>query len=103
MKGSIVTDGQQAMELSPPLFTQPEPNSVGESDAAILSYWGLMWWRFKRNRIGVLGGIILIVLYTLVLPAEFTAPYNLNERHAGFLDVPPQPIHFFTKEGAFTI
>ena len=24
------------------------------------SYWSLVWWKFKRNRVAVLGGILLI-------------------------------------------
>jgi peptide/nickel transport system permease protein len=70
--------------------------------AGYISYWGLVWWRFRRNHIGVLGGITLILLYLVVLPAEFTAPYVSNQRHSGLLSVSPQPIRFFTAEGQLT-
>ena len=75
----------------------------GGTEAAAYSYWGLIWWRYKRNRIGVVGGIALLLLYALVLPAELTAPYPLNERHPGFLDVPPQFIRFIKPDGRFSL
>lgn len=70
-----------------------------EEDKGNVSYWGLVWWRFRRNKIGMLGGIVLIFLYLAVLPAEFVAPYLLNTRHAGYLGVPPQRIHLLTQDG----
>ena len=75
----------------------------GRQEAAAYSYWGLIWWRFKRNRIGVVGATALLLLYALVLPAELTAPYPLNERHTGFLDVPPQFIRFIKPDGRFSL
>ena len=75
----------------------------GKTEAAAFSYWGLIWWRYKRNRIGVVGGVALLLLYALVLPAELTAPYPLNERHTGFLDVPPQFIRFIKPDGRFSL
>jgi len=67
------------------------------------SYLGLMWWRFKRNRLGVLGSLALLVIYAVVLPAEFVAPYALNQRHEAYLGVPPQPPRFITPDGRFTL
>ena len=91
-----------------PAYPRAEPAEdahapSGRREAAAYSYWGLIWWRYKRNRIGVVGGIALLLLYALVLPAELTAPYPLNERHTGFLDVPPQFLRFITPDGRFSL
>ena len=28
------------------------------------SYWSLVWWKFKRNQVAVVGGVILVLFYT---------------------------------------
>ena len=43
------------------------------------SYWSLVWWKFRRNRLAVIGAIILAIYYItcLILP-EFFAPYSIS-------------------------
>lgn len=74
-----------------------------EAATGEVSYLGLMWWRFKRNRMAVIGGILLILAYLSVLPAEFTAPYARNQRHEGYLLAPPQMVHFVRPDGRFSL
>jgi peptide/nickel transport system permease protein len=63
------------------------------------SYWALVWWRFKRNRIAIIGGIIVLTLYVVcVLLAEFFAPYNLGTE-SEFVEAPPQWPRFQDAEG----
>lgn len=88
-------------QTEPPVLSD-EPDAA-ETSTANVSYWGLIWWRFRRNRIAVLGGIVLLLLYALVLPAELTAPYKLNQRHSGFIDVSPQRLRFRTADGQFRL
>jgi peptide/nickel transport system permease protein len=60
----------------------------------------LMWWKFKRHRLAVISGAILIALYAMIVIAEFLAPYNYEARHTGFIYRPPQAVHLF-HEGRF--
>jgi peptide/nickel transport system permease protein len=60
----------------------------------------IIWWRFLRHRIAVISLVILGVSYASILISEFLAPYDLHERHSGFIYAPPQPVHFF-HEGRF--
>lgn len=63
------------------------------------SYWSLVWWRFKKNRVAIIGGIILIVLYvSCVAIPEFVAPYPLEQR-SSFTEARPQTIHFRDQQG----
>lgn len=51
---------------------------------------------------GIIGAITIIILYLLLLPAEFFAPYDLLHRHRGYRYVPPQRIRFYDSgEGKF--
>lgn len=64
------------------------------------SQWRIMWWKFRRHKVALWSGIILILFYLNVPFAELIAPYTANERSNDHLYAPPQTVHFF-HEGAF--
>ncbi len=55
----------------------------------------LMWWKFKRHKLALVSGIFLLLLYGMIVIAEFLAPYNLHTRNVDFIHSPPQRVHFF--------
>lgn len=61
----------------------------------------LAWLRFRRHRLAVLGGTILILLYGLALLCEFISPYGPEQRNARAINAPPMDIRFFDAEGGF--
>lgn len=66
----------------------------------VASQWHLMWWRFRKHRMAMLSLVVIILLYTTALFAEFIAPYDPEDfsRLSDF--TPPQQVHFF-HEGQF--
>lgn len=65
------------------------------------SYWSLVWWKFKRNRIAVLGGILLLAFYTgFVAIPEFISPYGL-EHISDYVEAAPTHLHFTDSSGKF--
>lgn len=64
------------------------------------SQWQIMWWKFKRHKLAVWSGVILILFYMTVPFAEVIAPYTPSQRDSLHLYAPPQPIHFI-HDGAF--
>ena len=59
------------------------------------SQWQIMWWKFRRHRIAVVAGIILLAFYASTLISEFIAPYNLHTRDTNHIYAPPQRLHLF--------
>ena len=59
------------------------------------SQWQMMWWKLKRHRIAVIAGIFLLVLYGVIVIAEFVAPYNLHTRDVDHIYAPPQAVQLF--------
>jgi peptide/nickel transport system permease protein len=57
-----------------------EPNPDIEIQPS-LSPWRLFWQRLRRRKIAMIGGIILIVLYTVSIFAGFIAPYSYDATH----------------------
>ncbi|CTQ56257.1 Oligopeptide transport system permease protein OppC [Roseibium album] len=59
------------------------------------SQWQIMWWKFKRHKLAVWSGVILILFYLCVPFAEVIAPYTANSRDSLHLFAPPQKLHLF--------
>ncbi len=63
----------------------------------VASQWQLMWRKFIKHKLAILGAIILAILYTTALFCEFS-PYDVGKRR-DYIYCPPQRIHFFDEEG----
>ena len=63
------------------------------------SQWRLMWWRFRRHRVAVVSGALLLAFYLIILFCEFLAPYGLDSRHTEFIYAPPQRMRLFDESG----
>lgn len=65
------------------------------------SYGALVWWKFKKNKLAIVGGLMLILMYfSFVAVPEFVAPYAL-ERRSEYTESRPQTIRFVDSEGKF--
>ncbi len=63
--------------------------------------WKLVWWRFKRHRLALISGIIIIFIVTIALLPDFysTLPPHQSDAIRSF--VPPQRLRFFGEDGSF--
>ena len=61
----------------------------------------LAWRRFKRHRLAMVSGGLLIVLYSIAFLCEFIAPYVPDTRNVLAINAPPMSINFFDEEGDF--
>ncbi|OHC76927.1 MAG: peptide ABC transporter permease [Rhodospirillales bacterium RIFCSPLOWO2_12_FULL_58_28] len=57
------------------------------------SQFQMMWWRFKRHKLAVTAGVIILLSYFSILITEFLAPYELHSRNTEFIYAPPQKLH----------
>ena len=71
-----------------------------EKIAFATSQWRMMWRKFIRNRIAVIGGTVILLFYLTALFADFVAPYTLKQRMTAYSFLSPQRIYFFA-EGRF--
>ena len=61
----------------------------------VATQWQLMWWRFRKHKMAMVGTALLIVLYLIAIFCEFIAPYDPNESRKLLSVVQAQGIHFF--------
>lgn len=73
------------------------------SDYARRSQFVLIWRRFKRHRLGVLGLWVTLFIYLCTLFVEILAPQGTSAYSTKHAYYPPQRIHFFTPEGEFKL
>ena len=59
------------------------------------SQWRIIWLRFRRHKLALWSGVVLILFYLCVPFAEVIAPYDPNTRDADHIHAPPQGLHLF--------
>ncbi len=64
------------------------------------NYLTLVWRKFRRSFTGMLGLVLVGLLFFIALFADFVSPVDPRQPFVAF--APPDPISFFTKEG-FTL
>ncbi|MBN9018407.1 MAG: ABC transporter permease [Rhizobiales bacterium] len=63
-------------------------------------YLALVWRRFRRSVIGMIGLVMVVGLILMAVFADFVAPVNPKENGVGF--APPETISFRTADGSFS-
>ena len=83
--------------------TQPVEHVAVDGDRRmeVAGYWQLVWWRFRRHKLAVAGGVVTIALYLVAVFAGFLAPFPPAAYQAQYTYAPPQPLHLWqrTDEG----
>jgi peptide/nickel transport system permease protein len=82
--------------------TLPLPRTSGvflRPDKA--TQWQLMWRRFRRHHMAMLGLTILGLLLFIAVLAEILAPYQPAQRSVRYLSGEPMGVHFFDTDGTF--
>ena len=68
---------------------------VREQRIFVASQWQLMWWRFRKHKLAVVSGLVVIGFYMVVLGADFLAYADPDASEAQRSLMPPQRIYFF--------
>ena len=83
------------------MTTQDIAATEAVPDAEHASQWKLMWWTFRRHRLAMIGGTIVLLFYLIALFCEFLAPFSPNDTNARNVFHPPQMPRLFypTEDG----
>ena len=83
--------------------SKPEGAPEVEAKVFVAPQWKLVWWKFRKHKVALVCGIIIILIYLVALFADFLAPFDPTQTNSTYLYVPPQPIHFAMVEGKLGI
>jgi peptide/nickel transport system permease protein len=61
--------------------------------------WRLAWWKFRRHRLAVAGGIVVILIYLVAAFAEVLAPQGPGDYSARYTYAPPQRLQVSAEGG----
>jgi peptide/nickel transport system permease protein len=75
--------------------------AMAEDRVAVASQFQLMWWRFRRHRLAMFGGIVVLLFYMVVVFADFLAYTSPHASEAERSLMPPQRVFLFD-DGSFS-
>ena len=79
-------------------------SAITEEEYRVLSVRQLMIRKFLRNRMSVISGIGLIIIYLSTIFAGFVAPYGARDADSSLTFSPPMVVRFYDPEsGAFSL
>ncbi len=73
--------------------------ATAEERYFIASQRQLMWRKFKKHRMAVIAGVILLLAYLVAFTYEFCAPYGSLTQHEGFVHAPPTRVRVIDPDG----
>ncbi len=88
-------------DMPPPDGTIAPDSDLAAEGVATLSVGRLMMRRFLRNRLAISGAITLIILYVMVILADFLSPYSFLRVEEDYILMAPQRMRFFEVDGNF--
>ena len=59
----------------------------------------LIWWRYKKHTLAIIGLWLILVLYLVAVFCEIISPYSTEKRHLSSIYAPPSHIRLFDDEG----
>lgn len=66
-----------------------------ESQIDIAPQWKLTWWKFRQNKLAVIGGVVTILIYLVAAFADFLAPFSPEAVNSQHTYAPPQTLNLF--------
>jgi peptide/nickel transport system permease protein len=73
--------------------------SEEEERISVASNWTLVWWRFRKNKLAVASGIVLLFLAVVVLVPDFFSTANPEKTDARLAFIPTQRMKLFFDQG----
>ena len=84
------------------LTSRAEPiEEQSGSSVKLMTHRQLVFLRFRKNRLAVLGFFALVVMYILAIFCEFFSPYDPDHRFQGYVYTPPSSLRMRDAEGGW--
>jgi peptide/nickel transport system permease protein len=61
--------------------------------------WKLVWWRFRKHRLALFSGFVIIIIAAIALLPFFFSTFDAHKTNPQRAFVPPQRLHFWDKDG----
>ena len=78
-------------------------NENYENEIYAASQKELIWMRFKKHKLAMAAGIVLIIMYALAIFAPFFSAQDPHQRRVSYKEAPPHQLHFEDADGNFSL
>lgn len=85
------------------LFKKKTVGVSKEEEKYMETQWQLMWRKFRKHKLAMLGAIILILLYLIGIFSEFFATQDIAKRSTTAISMAPTKVHFVDEDGNFSL
>jgi len=85
----------QTTPMNKSLAPQIDEHVTESLDLEVASQWKLMWWKFRKHKMAMIGTVIVLIYYTMAMFAEFFAPTHFTTYNEQYVYAPPQSVHMF--------
>lgn len=92
---------QSVTASHPPVEDKEYVSSQAEERVAVATQWQLMWWRYRKHRLAMIGAVVLALFYLVVIGADFLAYADPEASDAQLSLMAPQQI-ILMDEGKFS-
>ena len=79
------------------------PSTQFDDSYYLASQSQLVWRKFRRHRLAILSLIVIAILYSMAIFAEFYSINDHQKRHVAYAKAPPHSLHFVDEDGTFHI
>src|SRR4051794_1843366 len=97
----LALQDQYAIPAAEPVPAPEIEEEVEDERLTVASQWQLIWWRFRKHKIALVCGVLLVLFYLIAAFAEFVAPYDPNDVRGQYKYVNPVLITFVDPDGNF--
>src|SRR5512136_2723089 len=74
-----------------------------EAQVYVAPQWKLVWWKFRKHKLALVSGVVVILTYLVALFVEFLSPFPPDRTDSKFLYAPPQALYLFNEQGKFEL
>ena len=60
----------------------------------LASQWRLIWWRFRKHKLALASGVVVLLVYLVAVFVEFLAPFSTDRMISELAYAPPQRLRF---------
>jgi peptide/nickel transport system permease protein len=99
MESGVSRSNVEAGETAAPVVPAGADIDETETRSFVASQWQLMWWRFRKHKLAIAGGIVTLVIYGIVVIAEFLAPFPPDQVNTKATYAPPQTLILIDENG----
>jgi peptide/nickel transport system permease protein len=84
-------------------FRRLRRSPATENKYYVATQWQLMWWKFRKGRLALVGLGVLGLMLLIIIGTEFIASTTVNARDIRYVLGPPQVLHWVDSEGNFSL